>query len=112
MFINKFDKIESSFFRKIENILGEKLIPVFEYDEKANQELLVQEKKLQAVLEANKISLNELNNALLNGFDLAAMAGPLMDEPMQGAVFIIEDFDQVTQESEEESKINCGPFSG
>lgn len=31
----------------------------------------------------------------MNGFDLATMAGPLMEEPMQGAIFIIEDFKEL-----------------
>jgi translation elongation factor EF-G len=28
---------------------------------------------------------------MISGFDLATCSGPLMDEPMQGAIFIIED---------------------
>jgi hypothetical protein len=28
---------------------------------------------------------------MISGFDLASLNGPLMDEPIQGAVFIIED---------------------
>jgi translation elongation factor EF-G len=43
------------------------------------------------VLENNNVSMKEFNAALINGFDLATMNGPLMDEPMQGAIFIIED---------------------
>lgn len=32
-----------------------------------------------------------LDSAIISGFDLATVNGPLMDEPMQGAIFIVED---------------------
>ena len=31
-----------------------------------------------------------MNAAVVSGFDIASQKGPLMDEPMQGAVFILE----------------------
>ena len=61
------------------------------------------------------MSIKEFNSALINGFDLSTMTGPLMDEPMYGAIFIIEDMIQedTTQEHEEnKSTQNYGPFSG
>jgi len=56
--------------------------------------------------------MKEFNSALVNGFDLATLTGPLMDEPMQGAVFIIEDiiFDQSFLDTE--TNLNAGPFAG
>lgn len=49
----------------------------------------------------------------MNGIDLASQAGPLMDEPMQGAVFIIEDFSLVDiDETVDHKALNFGPFSG
>jgi len=44
--------------------------------------------------------MQELNSALISGFDLASVTGPLMDEPMQGAVFIIESISLNTEASE------------
>jgi len=35
--------------------------------------------------------LKELNDSIKSGFNLACEKGPLMDEQMQGAVFIIDD---------------------
>ena len=42
------------------------------------------------VLEFHNVSMKEFNSAMVSGFDLATVTGPLMDEPMQGAVFILE----------------------
>ena len=62
-------------------------------------------------MENNNVSLKEFNAALINGFDLATMNGPLMDEPMQGAIFIIEDV-HFDENSDQDANINVGPFSG
>ena len=43
------------------------------------------------ILGTNHLTAKEFNSALINGFDLATWAGPLMDEPMYGTIFIIED---------------------
>jgi translation elongation factor EF-G len=61
------------------------------------------------VLNTYKIALKELNNALINGFDLASTEGPLMNEPMQGAVFILED---LRIDSSVEHVADCGPIGG
>jgi len=47
--------------------------------------------KAQLLCDINKISLKELNDSIKSGFNLACEKGPLMDEQMQGAVFIIDD---------------------
>lgn len=112
LLISKFDKFENSFFRTIEQLLDEELLPKLNYDQKALKQNEDNIAKLQKVLDFNQISLKELNSALINGIDLASQAGPLMDEPMQGAVFIIEDFSLVEVEDTGDQKVNSGPFSG
>ena len=47
--------------------------------------------KVEEVIKYNQTSAKELNSAMISGFDLATCSGPLMDEPMQGAIFIVED---------------------
>lgn len=47
-------------------------------------------KVVNDVVEFHNVSIKELNSAMISGFDLATVTGPLMDEPMQGAVFILE----------------------
>ncbi len=44
-------------------------------------------------MEFNKITLRELDSAFISGFDMASQTGPLMDEPMQGAVSLIDDIE-------------------
>ena len=45
---------------------------------------------MQAVIVQHQVTQKLLDSAMISGFDLAAVNGPLMDEPMQGAVFIVE----------------------
>ena len=47
---------------------------------------------------------------MISGFDLATFSGPLMDEPMQGAIFIIEDISLAEELKEDTS--DDGPFGG
>jgi translation elongation factor EF-G len=51
----------------------------------------------------HNVTKKGLNSALVSGFDLATAAGPLMDEPMQGAVFILENI-AIDKEGAEEHK--------
>lgn len=66
----------------------------------------------------NKASLKEINVAVLSGFDMAAQKGPLMDEPMQGSVFIVEEISSLVSQSEEVEEAKgvaqsmLGTFSG
>ena len=46
---------------------------------------------------------------MISGFDLASINGPLMDEPMQGAIFIIESI-SLDQEQLEKLKENEKPL--
>ncbi len=41
----------------------------------------------------------EIFNGFLNGFNQATQAGPLCEEPMQGACFIIQNIEIVKEES-------------
>ena len=50
-----------------------------------------------------------LDSAMISGFDLASINGPLMDEPMQGAIFIIESI-SLDQEQLEKLKENEKPL--
>ena len=46
------------------------------------------------MIKNHQISLKILDSACISGFDLASVNGPLMDEPMQGAIFILENIQQ------------------
>ncbi len=52
---------------------------------------------------------NEFESSIVNGFQLATLSGPLMDEPLMGVAFIIDDF-TVTADSDDSS--SYGPLSG
>jgi translation elongation factor EF-G len=41
------------------------------------------------------VSWRDLCNAFVTGFDIATVSGPLCEEPMLGAVFIIENVQAV-----------------
>lgn len=47
------------------------------------------------------ISLKEIENSLVAGFELANVSGPLVGEPMKGSVFIVEDIELVDPAAEE-----------
>ncbi|XP_055544597.1 elongation factor-like GTPase 1 [Wyeomyia smithii] len=53
-------------------------------------------------------------SSFINGFQLASLAGPLCDEPMQGVCFIVLEWviDQPSQQDEQGSAISHGPLSG
>ncbi len=58
--------------------------------------------------------LQEFDNSIVSGFQLASLSGPLCEEPMHGVCFILKDWKQ-TSSSEDDSRpaqINCGPLSG
>ena len=46
----------------------------------------------------------EIFNSLLNGFNQATKAGPLCEEPMQGACFIIQNIEIVQEEEKTEEE--------
>jgi translation elongation factor EF-G len=45
------------------------------------------------------VSRPEIFNSFLNGFNQATLAGPLCEEPMQGACFIIQNIEIVKEEN-------------
>lgn len=64
-----------------------------------------------------------MTNAIVTGFDIATTSGPLCEEPMLGAVFLIETIELIKKDSkpleegEEEKKFNSiqdsyGAFAG
>ncbi len=53
----------------------------------------------------------EFDSSIVNGFQLATLAGPLCEEPMMGVAFVVEDF--ALQDAEErEGEDLYGPLSG
>ena len=54
------------------------------------------------MLDEFKIQKSEMMNGILNGFSGATSNGPLCEEPMQGACFIISNIDLQEQEKEQE----------
>ncbi len=112
--INKFNESSKSFFHAIESRIGEKLLPKLdtkgEKQEKMEKETANNLEKVKKVIEHHQTTFKELNSAMISGFDLATFSGPLMDEPMQGAIFIIEDISLAEELKEETS--NDGPFGG
>jgi len=69
--------------------------------------------KIASVLEFNKITLQQLDSAFISGFDMASQTGPLMDEPMQGAIFLIDDVELNAEVVESGKNLDqYGPFSG
>ena len=52
---------------------------------------------------------SELESSLIQGFQMATLAGPLCEEPMMGVAFVVESW-QVGEDSEAES--GWGPLSG
>ena len=58
----------------------------------------MREKNLNKVMDEFKVERRELMNAFVNGFSVATSSGPLCEEPMQGACFIISNIDLQEQE--------------
>lgn len=55
----------------------------------------------------------DICNALLTGFDIATVSGPLCEEPMLGAAFFVENIELVVKREDEERKDDgYGPFNG
>lgn len=52
---------------------------------------------------------HDLENSLLNGYQLATLAGPLCEEPMHGVCFFIEEF---TINENDESNLSLGSIAG
>lgn len=75
--------------------------------------------KVEEVTGFHNVSKKELNSAVVSGFDLATVTGPLMDEPMQGAVFILENVlidkeaaEEHEAKQQEGATTNYGAFAG
>ena len=50
-------------------------------------------KHLQEVMEHFSLELRDVKGALAHGFELCIKSGPLMQEPVLGACFVIEDIE-------------------
>ncbi|XP_055637619.1 elongation factor-like GTPase 1 [Toxorhynchites rutilus septentrionalis] len=64
--------------------------------------------------ETTKDIRHNFESSFVNGFQLATLAGPLCDEPMQGVCFIILQWDvfQLLEEGELSAVVSHGPLSG
>ena len=49
------------------------------------------------------ISIDEVNKSITAGFDLAVLSGPLCQEPIIGAIFIVEDLKIMEEVKNEEN---------
>jgi translation elongation factor EF-G len=54
--------------------------------------------KTLKIVEKFGIDKKELENALMSGFELATSSGPLCEEPLLGAIFIVEDIEDISTE--------------
>ena len=66
------------------------------------KEYLKKKDHLDLFLKKYQVELKDVTNALMAGFDIAATCGPLCEEPMLGACFIVEDIEYI--EDLEENK--------
>lgn len=117
-----------SFFGRIQALItDEQILPVFDDEKieaKATKLQKEQEHNINKAMEVSKhfqVTLKELDSGLISGFDLASTTGPLMDEPIQGAVFIVEklELDQelsqklkVSENEDQEDSTQYGPIAG
>jgi len=76
-------------------------------EKKHAKELDSQMQAVQKVVNDSKSSLKELSGAVMTGFNIAVSKGPLMDEPMQGTIFILEEISSLVA-GDEEPEDNAG----
>mmetsp|Transcript_2734 Transcript_2734/g.4662 ORF Transcript_2734/g.4662 Transcript_2734/m.4662 type:complete len:439 (+) Transcript_2734:1501-2817(+) len=100
--INKFLEKEKSLFMHLLRRLGcesSALFPPFliEYEQEREAKALKEAErclgKAQEVAQFYEMTTKQLDSAIVSGFEMAVSNGPLMDEPMQGAVFIVDDLE-------------------
>lgn len=53
---------------------------------------------IEKVLVQQEVTARDVNNALVAGFEMATRNGPLCEEPMLGACFIVESVQEVLAE--------------
>ena len=68
---------------------------------KRQAEVQQRQEKMSQILKQYSLMKSEIMNSFLNGFNQATMAGPLCEEPMQGACFIIQNCELVQEEAKE-----------
>jgi len=119
LLISRHLRKEDSFFQRIyqqaEAVLGIPRQPEPTGDKAERRQKEYDEKfaKVQEVLSAHSVTWKDICNAMLTGFDIATVSGPLCEEPMLGAAFLVENIDLVVKREDEERKDDgYGPFSG
>lgn len=65
---------------------------------------------LDQITQRYKLNNTEIMNSFLNGFNHATQSGPLCEEPMQGACFVVQSIELV--EEAEDAVDVFGPFGG
>ena len=58
---------------------------------------------MREVLDFHEITLRDMTNAFMTGFDIAVQAGPLFEEPILGAAFIVESIDKTIPEDQSQT---------
>lgn len=121
LLINRFIKKEESILFRIERLLNnqqqrnleESKVPQAalslaaanstenKVNEKREEEEMKRQSHLEEVCSTFNVVRAEIFNGLLNGFNQATSSGPLCEEPMQGACFIIQNIELVKEEQEE-----------
>ena len=98
--INKYLKKDESFFQKI-NQMAEKYIGSIAeiVDEKKAERRQKEDEErfqqIQEILTSHDVTWRDMCNSFITGFDIAVQSGPLCEEPILGAVFLIESIKQL-----------------
>jgi ribosome assembly protein 1 len=94
--LNKFLEKEESFFQKIYQT-AEKVLEIpresvvdIKKEERRQKEQEERFDKVKKVLQVHDASWRDMCNAFITGFDIATKSGPICEEPMLGAAFLIE----------------------
>ena len=98
--INKYLRKEDSFFQKI-YYLAEKYLQIpnivsdpakAERRRKEDEEKFIQ---VHEILTQHDVTWKDMCNSFVTGFDIATQSGPLCEEPILGAVFLIDNLELV-----------------
>ena len=126
LLINKFIPKQDSLLHKIDTILGvgEEEKKETAHSVKKAAEIKQRIETMQTILQKFQTQNIEMMNSLITGFNNATSAGPMCEEPMQGACFIIQNLELCKSEEEEKESQNqqeikeetkgdtYGPFAG
>jgi len=98
--VNTNEEVKNALAAEPEQIEEEKKEDEKKID-KRMQEEIDRKVKLQKVMDYHGCSIKDIMNGFIGGFDYATVNGPLTEEPMEGACFIIDEVKLVRNEEEE-----------